>query len=120
MRRADWYIQSVVEFFDASHEDSIEDDEIIPRCAEAGFAWINADTKARIQHETALKLHRVSVLWVRRPNEGMTTAYQLAVLARALVMFDSRLAARPDYAQHFEIGWQLGASLKQLWSMRRT
>jgi len=92
---------------------------IIPRCATEGRSWITADESARRQHELALKENLVSVLWVKRPKSGMSTAYQFAVVVTALLRFDIELSRNPGHAIHCGVGSTLSASLERLWEKRR-
>ena len=116
---AGWDVVSVNELFGVRPDESIADQDIIPRCTAEGRAWITADDSARREHELALKQHLVSVLWVKRPKEGMSTAYQFAVLVTALLRFDMELARDPSRAFHCGVGSSLNASLERLWERRR-
>jgi len=109
----------VNELFGSDPRQSILDPEIIPRCAAEGRAWVTVDESARREHELALKTHLVSVLWVKRPREGMSTAYQFAILVTALLRFDMELDKYPGRAIHCGVGSSLNASLERLWERRR-
>ena len=120
LRAADWDILSVNELFGVEPVDSVPDEEIIPRCAQEGRAWVTLDMRARWQHDAALQQHLVSTLWIRPPSKGgMSAAYLLAVLARALGLFDELLTRRRRYTVYCVIGSQLGASLKEIPELRR-
>ncbi len=120
LRAAHWDIVSVNELFRVEPNESVADEEIIPRCAQQGRAWVTLDTRARWQHDAALQEHLVSTLWIRPPSkDGMSAAYLLAVLARALGLFDGLLTRRRRYAAYCVIGSQLGASLKEIPELRR-
>lgn len=117
---AGWDIKSVQEWFGVDPEESVLDEVIIPRCGSEGRVWVTADERAQRRHEAALKLHRVSVLWIIRPNDGMSTAYQHAHIATALLRVDYDLSHRPSEAVHYEVGWTLKAEPKEVWKSRRT
>jgi hypothetical protein len=46
----------------------------------------------------------ISVLWVKRPKDGMSTAYQFAVLTTALLKFDIELSRHSERASHCGVG----------------
>ena len=119
VRNAGWDILYVMELFNVGPLDSVPDELIIPRCAAEGRVWVTADEKVRREHEQALKLNLVSALWVRRPNEGMSTAYAHALLTTALLRVDVLLTQRPGYAQHYTVGPTLHAQPKLVWERRR-
>ena len=119
LRLAGWNVLSVNELFGVQPTESIPDEDIIPRCAAEGRSWITADESARRQHELALKEKLVSVLWVKRPKSGMSTAYQFAVVVTALRRFDIELSRNPGHAIHCGVGSTLAASLERLWEKRR-
>jgi hypothetical protein len=116
---AGWDVVSVNELFNVRPDESIHDQDIIRRCAAENRAWITADESARREHELALKQHLVSVLWVKRPKAGMSTAYQFAVIVTALLRFDMELARDPGRVLHCTVGSTLGASLQRLWEQHR-
>lgn len=116
---AGWQIQSVNELFGAQAHDSVPDQTIIPRCAAEGLAWVTADDSARREHEFALKSNLVSVLWVKRPKDGMSVAYSFAVLATALLRFDRILDDHPGRAMHCAVGHALSARVDPIWEQRR-
>ena len=66
-----------------------------------------------------MKQNFVSVLWIKRPKEGMSTAYQFAVVVTALLRFDVELARHADRAIHCSVGSTLNALLDRLWEERR-
>lgn len=108
-----------MELFGVSATESVLDEAIIPRCAREGRVWITADERAQRQHEMALKQHLVSVLWVNRPRGGMSTAYQHAHLAAALLHLDYEFTSRGDHALHYRLGPTLHAKPTELWRSRR-
>ena len=120
LRAAHWDIVSVNELFRTEPNESVGDEQIISRCAQEGRAWVTLDTRARWQHAAALQQHLVSTLWIRPPSkDGMSAAYLLAVLARALPKFDGLLTRRRYYAIHYVIGSGLEAQPKKVWEQRR-
>jgi hypothetical protein len=119
LRLAGWDIVNVMELFGVGPRDSVPDDAIIPRCAVDRRIWITADERAQRQHELSLKQHFVSAMWVRRPRDGMSTAYQHAHLAAALLRLDFELSDLGDQVAHFELGPTLHAVPKEIWKRRR-
>lgn len=120
LRKARWDIVSVAELFRVEPNESVADEEIIPLCAQENRAWVTLDKRARWQHAAALKRNLVSTLWIRQPrNGGMSAAYQLAVLARSLALFDELRTCRRNYAIHYVIGWQLGSQPEAKWEQCR-
>ena len=120
LRQAHWDSVSVNELFRVEPNESVPDEEIIPRCAQEGRAWITLDVRARWQHAAALRQHLVSTLWIQPPSkDGMSAAYLLAVLARALPKFDGLLTRRRYYAIHYAITSGLEAQPKKVWEQRR-
>lgn len=107
LRTADWHAISVPELFQVGPQARVPDQELIPRCAAEGLAWITMDLRARRQHRQVLLEHQINVLWVRTPPTGMNTRHQLAVVANGLRHFDARLAAAPEWVLHCEVGWAL-------------
>lgn len=110
---------SVNEAFNCAPSDRIPDEKIIPWCARENRVWITADEAARRQHEFALKQHQVSVLWVHRPKTGMSTAYQHAHLAAALLKVDYLLGQNCKGAVHYAIASPLGSQPREIWRGRR-
>jgi hypothetical protein len=108
-----------MEFFAVGPEDSVPDEEVIPRCAREGRVWVTADERARREHEVSLKANLVSTLWVHRPREGMSVAFCHALLAPSLLRVDAMLANRSGYAIHFTVGSTLNALPKVVWERRR-
>ncbi len=120
LRLAGWDIQNISQAFDCKPTDSIPDETIIPWCARNGWVWITADESARREHEVALKQHQVSVLWVVKPAKtGMSTAYQHAHLAAALLKLDDKLSQKPKEAIHCRLGPTLHAQPQELWSTKK-
>jgi hypothetical protein len=119
LRLADWDVLSVTELFGVSSQDSIDDSEIIRRCAREGRIWVSVDVAARRQHAFLLQFLGVSVLWVSRPKEGMSTAYQHALLTAALLRADPEFTSQPHHAIHFTVGSTLNAKPKEVWRQRR-
>ena len=120
LRQAHWDIVSVAELFGVEPDASVADEEITPRCAQEDRAWVTLDMRARRQHAAAMQQHLVSTLWIGQPRRGgMSAAYLLAVLARALPKFDGLLTRRRYYAIHYVIGWGLGAQPEEIWRQRR-
>ncbi len=115
---AGWDIKNVYQAFSCGPTDQILDEDIIPWCAAEDRVLISADESARRDHELALKSNLVSVLWIQRPKTGMSTAYQHAHLAAALMRFDCVVAQRTE-AIHCTDGWTLGAVPKEVWAERR-
>src|SRR5438445_15960 len=105
---------SVNELFGVQPTESIPDEDIIARCAAEGRSWITADESARRQHELALKENLVSVLWVKRPKSGMSTAYQFAVVVTALLRFDIELSRNPGHAIHRRVRSMPSSTLERV------
>lgn len=115
LRLAGWDIRNVYEAFGVGPTDQVLDEDIIPFCARENLALVTADEAARREHELALKTNRISVLWVQRPKTGMSTPYQHAHLAAALMRFDYHVYCTPKDAVHCSIGSTLGAVPKERW-----
>lgn len=119
LRVAGWDIVSVDELFGVDSTVSILDEEIIPRCGREGRTWLTVDERARFRHAELTKQHLVSVVWITRPNDGLSVAYVHALLARALLKVDPEFAAHPDFALQFRLGWTLEARPREHWRARK-
>lgn len=119
LRLAGWDVQSVHEAFNCKATDRVPDEVIIPWCSQHDRVWITADEAARREHEIALKQQLVSVLWVNRPKGGMSTAYQHAHLAAALLRLDDKLSQRHREAVHCRLGSTLHAVPQEAWSGKK-
>ncbi|HLG71137.1 MAG TPA: hypothetical protein VK009_11995 [Chloroflexota bacterium] len=77
------------------------------------------DLAARKEHEAQLKAAQINVLWLRRPKQGLNTKQQLRIVSRALEHVEAELEQHRERVTHWEIGWQVGASIKPSWERRR-
>ena len=109
-----WNVKTVTELFCVSPQDKVPDDEIIARCESEGYSWITPDLKARKRHRVALAMHEINVLFVRRPDAGMSRQYTLAVLSNAIRQFDMLLADEPEKVTRCEVGWSLPSCLTNI------
>lgn len=119
LRLAGWDIKNVYEAFGVGPWDRVLDEDIIPWCAREDRVLVTADESARREHELALKANLISVLWLQRPKKGMSTPYQHAHLAAAMIRFDCDVSNKPKDAVHCTVGWTLGAVPKEVWKQRR-
>jgi hypothetical protein len=120
LKRADWNVRTVSELFGTSPQQKVPDQAIIPRCAQEGLAWITADIKARHAHRRLLIHHQISVLFVKRPNVGFNSRYELALLSNALRHFDFCLADAEGWVLHCQVGWALPSPVEEITRFART
>ena len=91
----------------------VPDEQIIPWLGQTGTAWITHDRGAKRRHASALKQHRVTVLWVR--GKALSNFDHLEIVVKVLRQLIEKMT-KAHGPLHFRAGKTTGPTPTIEWA----